>query len=298
MMEKPAAPWPLLQIAIEPKSKADQERLRTALAKLADEDAFFRVMQDEESGQTIIAFMDELHLDIIIDHLRRESQVDVNIGSPQVAYRETITRTHKQDFTHKRQSGGTGQFAGVKIMFEPNADSADSVFESRIVGGALHGEYIAGVEKGLRSILSSGPFAGFPMIGVKAVLMDGAFHDTDSSALAFEIAGRACFREAAPRLGVQLLEPIMKVEVMTSATHVGNVIAELQSRRGQILSREIRGVVVVVNATVPLRNMSKLEDALRSCSNGQARLSVSYAGYAPVPLPPDDRDPRAAMAIA
>ncbi len=242
--------------------------------------------------------MDELHLDIIIDHLRRESQVDVNIGSPQVACRETITRRHKQDFTHKRQSGGTCQFARVKIMFEPIADSADFVFESRIAGGALHGEYIAGVEKGLRSILSSGPLAGFPMIGVKAVLMDGAFHDADSSALAFEIAGRACFREAAPRLGVQLLEPIMKVEVMTSATHVGNVVAELHSRRGQILSREIRGVVVVVNATVPLRNMSKLEDVLRSCSNGQARLNASYAGYIPVPLPPGDGDPPAAMAIA
>lgn len=298
MMEKPAAPWPLLQIAIEPKSKADQERLLIALSKLADEDAFFRVKHDEESGQTIIAFMDEVDLDIIVDRLRHVFEVGVNVGSPQVAYRETITRTHAQDFTHKRQSGGTGEFARVKIMFEPNPDKADFVFASRIVCDALPSEYIAGVEKGLLTVLSAGPFAGFPMIRIKATLVDGAFHDTDSSARDFEVAGRACIREAAPRLGVQLLEPIMRVEVVTPGDCAGNVIAELHSRRGQIRGQETRGVVVVVNATVPLANMFKLEDALRSHSKGQARLSASYAGYAPVPLPPDDRDPPGAMAIA
>lgn len=298
MMEKPAAPWPLLQIAIEPKSKTDEEKLLVALSKIADQDPWFDVKSDRESGQTIIAFMSELDLDIIINRLRREFKVDVNIGTPQVAYRETITHTYKQDYTHKRRSGVTGQFARVKIMFEPNPDSADFMFESKIVGGAFPNEYIAGVEKGLRSVLSSGPFAGFPMIGVKAALVDGAYHDTDSSALAFEVAGRACLREAAPRLGVQLLEPIMKVEVMTPEDHVGTVIRELNSHRGQIRGQETRGVAVIVNATVPLANMSKLEDTLLLHSKGQARLCASYAGYAPVPLPPDGRDPPAIMAVA
>lgn len=297
MMEKSAAPWPLLQIAIEPKSRADQEKLATALSKLADEDPWLHVKQDAESGQTIVAGRDELHLDIVIDHLRRESRIEVNVGAPKVACRETITRKHEQDYTHKKQSGGTGQFARVKIAFEPNGGSWDFVFGSKVADGALPNEYVAGVEKGLRNILSSGPFAGFPMLGVKATLIDGAYHDTDSSPLTFEIAGRACFREAAPKLGVQLFEPIMQVEVNTSAAYVDKIIAELHSRRGLIRSREISGVVVVVKATMPLANMFMLEDALRSCSNGLARLRADYSGYAPVPLPPGG-DPPAAMAMA
>ncbi len=296
MMEKPAAPWPLLEIAIEPKSKADQEKLLIALSKLADGDPWFHVKWDEESGQTIIAGMDELHLDTVIDRVRREFNIDVNVGTLRVAYRETITRIHEQDYTHKRTSGGRGQFARVKIVFEPNADSTDFVLESRIVGDAVPNEYVAGVEKGLLTVLSSGPFAGFPMIGVKATLVDGAYHDSDSSALAFEIAGRACLREAAPCLGVQLLEPITKVEVVTPGDYVGSVIGELNSRRGQIRGQETRGVAVVVNAIVPLANMFKLEETLRTRSNGQALLSASYSGYSPVPRP-DDRDPPPAMAM-
>ena len=296
-MEKSVAPWPLLQIAIEPKRRADQERLLVALSKLADEDPWFDVKHDAESGQTIVAGRDEPHFETVIDRLRREFNIEVNVGAPQVAYRETITHAHEQDYTHKKQTGGTGQFARVKIVFEPNKDSWDFLFESKVVDGAVPDDYVAGVEKGLRSVLSSGPFAGFPMLGVKATLIDGACHDTDSSALAFEVAGRACFRAAAPYIGVQLLEPIMKVEVVTPEIYVTSVVGELHSRRGRVQSRETRGEAVIVPATVPLAKMFKLEDALRSHSKGQARMSVSYAGYAFVPLPPDDDSP-AAMAMA
>ena len=297
-MEKPAAPWPLLQIAIEPKKRADQERLNIALSTLADEDPWFDVKHDAESGQTIVAGRDELHFDTVIDRLRREFNVEVNVGRPQVAYRETISLKHGRDYTHKKQPGGIGQFARIIIVFEPNKGSWDFLFESKVVDGAVPDEYVAGVEKGVRSVLSSGPFAGFPMLGVKATLIDGAYHDTDSSALAFEVASRACFREAAPRLGVRLLEPIMQVEVVTPEDYVTSVVGELHSRRGLIQSRESRGDAVVVHATAPLATMFKLADALRSHSKGQASMSVRYAGYAFVPLPPDDRDPSAAMAMA
>ncbi|MBM2711638.1 hypothetical protein JQK88_10305 [Mesorhizobium caraganae] len=298
MMEKPVAPWPLLQIAIEPKRRSDQEKLTVALSTLADDDPWFDVKHDAESGQTIVAGRDELHLDTVIDRLRREFNIEVNVGAPQVAYRETITHAHERDYTHKRQSGGEGQFARVKILFEPNKDSWDFLFGSKVVDNVVPNEYVAGVEKGLRSVLSSGPFAGFPMLGIKATLMNGAYHDTDSSVLAFEVASRACFREAAPYLGVRLLEPIMKVEVATPADYVTSVVGELHNRRGLVQSREARDDAVIVNATVPLANIQKLEDALKSHSKGQARMSVSYAGYAFVPLPPDDRDPPAAMAMA
>ena len=199
ILERMEFPEPVIQIAIEPKTKGDQEKMGLALNRLAAEDPSFRVKTDEESGQTIIAGMGELHLDIIVDRMRREFKVEANVGAPQVAYRETITRTHEQDYTHKKQTGGTGQFARVKIVFEPNPEGDDFEFESKIVGGAVPKEYIPGVEKGIESVMSSGPFAGFPMIGVKATLIDGAYHDVDSSVLAFEIAGRACFREAAPK---------------------------------------------------------------------------------------------------
>jgi len=283
ILERMEFPDPVIQIAIEPKTKADQEKMGLALHRLAAEDPSFRVKTDEESGQTIIAGMGELHLDIIVDRMKREFKVEANVGAPQVAYRETITRTHEQDYTHKKQTGGTGQFARVKIVFEPNTESEEYAFESKIVGGAVPKEYIPGVQKGIESVMSSGPFAGFPMIGVKATLIDGAYHDVDSSVLAFEIAGRACFREAAPKLGVQLLEPIMKVEVVTPEDYVGNVIGDLNSRRGQIQGQETRGVAVVVNAMVPLANMFKYVDNLRSMSQGRAQYTMQFDHYEPVP---------------
>ncbi len=283
ILERMEFPEPVIQIAIEPKTKGDQEKMGQALYRLAAEDPSFRVKTDEESGQTIIAGMGELHLDIIVDRMRREFKVEANVGAPQVAYRETITRTHEQDYTHKKQTGGTGQFARVKIRFEPNAEGEEFKFESTIVGGSVPKEYVPGVEKGLQSKMSSGPFAGFPMIGVKATLVDGAFHDVDSSVLAFEIASRACFQEAAPKLGVQLLEPIMKVEVVTPEDYVGNVIGDLNSRRGQIQGQETRGVAVVVNAMVPLANMFKYVDNLRSMSQGRAQYTMQFDHYDPVP---------------
>ncbi|CAH2401391.1 elongation factor G [Mesorhizobium escarrei] len=283
ILERMEFPDPVIQIAIEPKTKNDQEKMGLALHRLAAEDPSFRVKTDEESGQTIISGMGELHLDIIVDRMRREFKVEANVGAPQVAYRETITRRHEQDYTHKKQTGGTGQFARVKILFEPNAESSEFLFESKIVGGAVPKEYIPGVEKGINSVMTSGPFAGFPMIGVKATLIDGAYHDVDSSVLAFEIAGRACFREAAPKLGVQLLEPIMKVEVVTPEDYVGSVIGDLNGRRGQIQGQEARGVAVVVNAMVPLANMFKYVDNLRSMSQGRAAYTMQFDHYEPVP---------------
>ena len=283
ILERMEFPEPVIQIAIEPKTKGDQEKMGLALHRLAAEDPSFRVKTDEESGQTIIAGMGELHLDILVDRMRREFKVEANVGAPQVAYRETITRTHEQDYTHKKQTGGTGQFARVKIVFEPNPEGEAYVFESKIVGGAVPKEYIPGVEKGIESVMSSGPFAGFPMIGVKATLIDGAYHDVDSSVLAFEIAGRQCFRDAAPKLGVQLLEPIMKVEVVTPEDYVGNVIGDLNSRRGQIQGQEARGVAVVINAMVPLANMFKYVDNLRSMSQGRAQYTMQFDHYEPVP---------------
>lgn len=283
ILERMEFPDPVIQIAIEPKTKNDQEKMGLALHRLAAEDPSFRVKTDEESGQTIISGMGELHLDIIVDRMRREFKVEANVGAPQVAYRETITRKHEQDYTHKKQTGGTGQFARVKVVFEPNTESEEFVFESKIVGGAVPKEYIPGVEKGIQSVMGAGPFAGFPMIGVRATLIDGAYHDVDSSVLAFEIASRACFREAAPKLGVQLLEPIMKVEVVTPEDYVGSVIGDLNGRRGQIQGQEARGVAVVINAMVPLANMFKYVDNLRSMSQGRAAYTMQFDHYEPVP---------------
>jgi elongation factor G len=283
ILERMEFPEPVIQIAIEPKTKGDQEKMGLALNRLAAEDPSFRVKTDEESGQTIIAGMGELHLDILVDRMRREFKVEANVGAPQVAYRETITRKHEQDYTHKKQTGGTGQFARIKLIFEPNTESEDFSFESKIVGGAVPKEYIPGVEKGIQSVLGAGPFAGFPMISVKATLIDGAYHDVDSSVLAFEIASRAAFREAAPKLGVQLLEPIMKVEVVTPEDYVGNVIGDLNSRRGQIQGQESRNVDVVINAMVPLANMFKYVDNLRSMSQGRAAYTMQFDHYEPVP---------------
>jgi elongation factor G len=283
ILERMEFPDPVIQIAIEPKTKGDQEKMGLALNRLAAEDPSFRVKTDEESGQTIIAGMGELHLDIIVDRMRREFKVEANVGAPQVAYRETITRKAEVDYTHKKQTGGTGQFARVKLVFEPNPDGEDFVFESKIVGGAVPKEYIPGVQKGIQSVLSSGPLAGFPMLGVKATLIDGAFHDVDSSVLAFEIASRAAFREGAQKAGAQLLEPIMKVEVVTPEDYVGSVIGDLNSRRGQIQGQEARGNAVVINAMVPLANMFKYVDSLRSMSQGRAQYTMQFDHYEPVP---------------
>ncbi len=283
ILERMEFPEPVIQIAIEPKTKGDQEKMGLALNRLAAEDPSFRVKTDEESGQTIIAGMGELHLDILVDRMRREFKVEATVGAPQVAYRETITRRTEEDYTHKKQTGGTGQFARVKLIFEPNPEGEDFVFESKIIGGAIPKEYIPGVQKGIESVLSSGPVAGFPMLGVKATLIDGAFHDVDSSVLAFEIASRACFRDAAKKAGAQLLEPIMKVEVVTPEDYVGSVIGDLNSRRGQIQGQETRGVAVVINAMVPLANMFKYVDNLRSMSQGRAQYTMLFDHYEPVP---------------
>ncbi|MBB4077149.1 elongation factor G [Bartonella fuyuanensis] len=282
ILERMEFPEPVIEIAIEPKTKADQEKMGIALNRLAAEDPSFRVKSDEESGQTIIAGMGELHLDIIVDRMRREFKVEANVGQPQVAYRESITKKAEIDYTHKKQSGGAGQFARVKIIFEPH-DGDDFVFESKIVGGAVPKEYIPGVQKGIESVMGSGPLAGFPMLGVKATLIDGSYHDVDSSVLAFEIAARAAFRDGAKKAGAQLLEPIMKVEVVTPDDYVGDVIGDLNSRRGQISGTESRGIATVVNAMVPLASMFGYVNSLRSMSQGRAQYTMQFDHYEPVP---------------
>jgi elongation factor G len=283
ILERMEFPDPVIQIAIEPKTKGDQEKMGIALNRLAAEDPSFRVKSDDESGQTIIAGMGELHLDILVDRMKREFKVEANVGEPQVAFRETITKTYEADYTHKKQSGGSGQFARVKILFEPNSESEEFEFDSKIVGGNVPKEYIPGVKKGIESVMSSGPLAGFPMLGVKATLLDGAYHDVDSSVLAFEIAARACFRENKSQLGAQMLEPIMAVEVVTPEEYLGDIIGNLNSRRGMIQGQEVRGIATVVNAHVPLMNMFKYVDNLRSMSQGRAQYSMQFDHYAPVP---------------
>jgi elongation factor G len=283
ILERMEFPEPVIEIAIEPKTKADQEKMGIALNRLAAEDPSFRVKSDEESGQTIIAGMGELHLDIIVDRMKREFKVEANIGQPQVAYRETITRPAEIDYTHKKQTGGSGQFARVKIIFEPNPEGDEFVFESKVVGGTVPKEYIPGVQKGIASVMGAGPLAGFPMLGVRATLIDGAYHDVDSSVLAFEIAARAAFREGAQKAGAQLLEPIMKVEVVTPEDYVGDVIGDLNSRRGQIQGTEARGIATVVNAMVPLANMFGYVNTLRSMSQGRAQYTMQFDHYEPVP---------------
>ena len=283
ILEKMEFPEPVIEIAIEPKSKADQEKLGVALQKLAAEDPSFRVSTDQESGQTILKGMGELHLDIKVDILRRTYKVDANIGAPQVAYREKLTRRVEQDYTHKKQTGGTGQFARVKIIFEPNEAGAGNVFESKVVGGSVPKEYVPGVEKGINSVMGAGILAGFPVVDVKATLIDGAFHDVDSSVLAFEIASRAAFREALQKGGSVLLEPIMKVEVVTPEDYTGSVIGDLNSRRGQIQGQDVRGNANVINAMVPLANMFGYVNTLRSFSQGRATFTMQFDHYEQVP---------------
>ncbi|KLK90072.1 elongation factor G [Microvirga vignae] len=283
ILEKMEFPEPVIEIAIEPKSKADQEKLGLALAKLAAEDPSFRVSTDSESGQTILKGMGELHLDIKVDILRRTYKVDANIGAPQVAYRETITKKTEVDYTHKKQTGGTGQFARVKLVVQPNEPGAGFSFESKIVGGAVPKEYIPGVEKGLQSVVGAGVIAGFPVVDLKVELIDGAFHEVDSSALAFEIASRAALREALQKGSSVLLEPVMKVEVVTPEDYTGSVIGDLNSRRGQIQGQDMRGNAVVINAMVPLANMFGYVNTLRSMSQGRANYTMQFDHYEQVP---------------
>jgi elongation factor G len=283
ILEKMEFPDPVIEIAIEPKSKADQEKLGTALAKLVAEDPSFRVSTDQESGQTIIKGMGELHLDIKVDILKRTYKVEANIGAPQVAYREKITRPVTVDYTHKKQTGGSGQFARVKINVAPGEPTSGFTFENEIVGGVVPKEYIPGVEKGLESVLGSGVLAGFPVVDLKVELIDGAYHDVDSSALAFEIAARAALREALQKGGSVLLEPIMKVEVVTPEDYTGSVIGDLNSRRGQIQGQDMRGNANVITAMVPLANMFSYVNNLRSMSQGRATFTMQFDHYEQVP---------------
>ncbi|MFD2180894.1 elongation factor G [Rhodoplanes azumiensis] len=283
ILEKMEFPDPVIEIAIEPKSKADQEKLGVALAKLAAEDPSFRVSTDTESGQTILKGMGELHLDIKVDILKRTYKVEANIGAPQVAYREKVTKPVTIEYVHKKQTGGSGQFAGVKIQVEPTEPGSGFTFENAIIGGAVPKEYIPGVEKGLNSVLGSGVLAGFPVVDLKVSLIDGKFHDVDSSALAFEIASRAALREALQKGGSVLLEPIMKVEVVTPEEYTGSVIGDLNSRRGQIQGQDMRGNANVVNAMVPLANMFGYVNTLRSMSQGRATFTMQFDHYEQVP---------------
>ncbi len=283
ILEKMEFPDPVIEIAIEPKSKADQEKLGVALAKLVTEDPSFRVTTDPESGQTIIKGMGELHLDIKVDILKRTYKVDANIGAPQVAYREKITHRANVDYTHKKQTGGHGQFARIKIVAEPGASGSGFVFENDVVGGAVPKEFVPAVEKGLEGQLTAGAVAGFPVVDVKVTLVDGASHDVDSSAMAFEIAARAAMREALQKGGSVLLEPIMKVEVVTPEDYTGSVIGDLNSRRGQIQGQDRRGNANVIAAMVPLANMFSYVNNLRSMSQGRATFTMQFDHYAEVP---------------
>jgi elongation factor G len=283
ILERMEFPAPVIEIAVEPKSKADQEKLGVALSKLAAEDPSFTVSTDHESGQTILKGMGELHLDIKIDILKRTYKVEANIGAPQVAYRESITRKAEIDYTHKKQTGGTGQFARIKLVFEPGEPGTGFVFESAIVGGAVPKEYIPGVVKGLESAKENGLLAGFPLIDFKATLIDGAYHDVDSSVLAFEIASRAAFKELREKGGPKLLEPIMKVEVVTPEEYLGSVIGDLNGRRGMIQGQDMRGNAIVVDAFVPLANMFGYVNTLRGMSQGRAQFTMVYDHYEPVP---------------
>src|SRR5262250_2986884 len=283
ILEKMEFPEPVIEIAIEPKSKADQEKLGVALAKLVAEDPSFRVHTDQESGQTILKGMGELHLDIKVDILKRTYKVEANIGAPQVAYREKISRQVTEDYTHKKQTGGSGQFARIKIVLDPLPPGSGFMFENKVVGGNVPKEYVPGVEKGLESVLGSGVLAGFPVVDLKVLLVDGAYHDVDSSALAFEICARAALREAMQEAKPVLLEPIMKVEVVTPEDYTGSVIGDINSRRGQIQGQDMRGNANVINAMVPLANMFGYVSNLRSMSQGRATFTMQFDHYEQVP---------------
>ncbi len=276
-------PDPVIEIAVEPKTKADQEKMSEALGRLAREDPSFRVTSDEESGQTIIKGMGELHLDIIVERMKREFKVEANVGAPQVAYRETIQNTMEFDYMHKKQSGGAGQFARVKLLVEPLEPGKGREVESKIKGGSIPKEFIPGVEKGIETVSDNGILAGFPIIDYKVTILDGLHHDVDSSVLAFELASRACFKEACTRATLKLLEPVMRVEVVTPEDYMGDVIGDLNSRRGQINTQEQRGNATVITAMVPLANMFGYINSLRSMSQGRAQYSMFFDHYSKVP---------------
>jgi elongation factor G len=283
VLERMEFPDPVIEVAVEPKTKSDQEKMGTALARLAAEDPSFRVASDIESGQTIIKGMGELHLEILVDRMRREFKVDANVGAPQVAYRETITQLAEIDYTHKKQTGGSGQYARIKLVFEPLETGSGFVFVNKCVGGSVPKEYIPGVEKGLMSSKESGVIAGFPLIDFQATLIDGASHDVDSSVMAFEIAARAAFREGIPRAKPKLLEPIMRVEVVTPDDYMGDIIGDLSSRRGNVAGMDQRGNARVINAMVPLANMFGYVNTLRSMSQGRAQYTMHFDHYEHVP---------------
>jgi elongation factor G len=283
ILERMEFPDPVIEVAVEPRTKGDQEKMGVALSRLANEDPSFRVSSDPESGQTVIKGMGELHLEIIVDRMKREFKVDANVGQPQVAYRETITRAADVDYTHKKQTGGAGQFARIKLRFEPLPAGSGFQFESAIVGGSVPKEYIPGVQKGLESARNNGAVAGFPVIDFKASLVDGAYHEVDSSVLAFEIASRAAFREGLPRAGPKLLEPLMKVEVVTPEEYMGDIIGDLNSRRGQVTGMDQRGNARVIEALVPLSTMFGYVNTLRSMSQGRAQYTMQFDRYAEVP---------------
>lgn len=283
VLENMVFPEPVIQLAVEPKTKADVEKMGLALARLAMEDPSFKVSSDPESGQTIIAGMGELHLDIIVDRLKREFKVDANVGDPQVAYRETITKPCDIEYTHKKQSGGAGQFAKVKIKFEPTEDHTGFEFINTVVGGNVPKEYIPGVEKGLRSAMESGVLAGYPVTGVRCNLYDGAYHEVDSNVMCFEIAARAAFREGMRQADAKILEPIMKVEVVTPEEYMGDIIGDLNSRRGLVNGMDQRGNARVIDAFVPLANMFGYVNTLRSLSQGRAQFTMIFDHYSEVP---------------
>ena len=283
ILERMEFPDPVIEVAVEPKTKGDQEKLGVALARLAAEDPSFRVSSDEESGQTVIKGMGELHLEIIVDRMKREFKVDANVGAPQVAYRETISKPTDIDYTHKKQTGGSGQFARIKLTFEPQEPGEGYVFENTVVGGSVPREYVPGVEKGLLDAQASGVLAGFPVIDFKVTLTDGASHDVDSSVMAFEIAARAAFKEAVQKAGPRLLEPVMRVEVVTPEDYMGDIIGDLNSRRGNVSGMDQRGNARVINAMVPLANMFGYVNNLRSMSQGRAQYTMHFDHYAQVP---------------
>ena len=283
ILERMEFPEPVIEVAVEPKTKGDQEKLGVALHRLAQEDPSFRVSVDHELGQTIIKGMGELHLDIIVDRMKREFKVEANVGAPQVAFRETVSKRADVDYTHKKQTGGSGQFARVKMTIEPNEQGKGFEFVNKVVGGNVPKEFIPGVAKGVQSVVESGILAGFPILDVKVTLTDGAYHDVDSSVMAFEIAARAAFREGALKAGPKLLEPIMKVEVVTPEDYVGGIIGDLTSRRGQVRGQESRGNASVINAMVPLANMFGYVNNLRSMSQGRAQFTMQFDHYAQAP---------------
>ncbi len=283
VLETMTFPQPVIEIAVEPRTKNDQERLSQGLQRLAAEDPSFRVETDRESGQTIMKGMGELHLDILVDRLKREFRVEANVGAPQVAYRETVSRAAEIDYIHKKQTGGAGQFARVKLEIIPAEPGEGYAFESAVVGGSVPKEYIPGVEKGIRSIMGSGPLAGFPVIDFRVRLVDGASHDVDSSVMAFEIAARSAMREGLRKAGARLLEPIMKVEVVTPSKYTGGIIGDLTSRRGQVRGQEPRGNTATIDALVPLANMFGYINNLRSISSGRANFTMQFDHYETVP---------------